>query len=418
MRITMMAVGSTGDVYPYTILGGELRRRGHDVTIAAFSHFEKAVKDAGLRFFPLPGDASRFVDSLMQPELNVFNYLPNLEKEILPYAGPLLDAMTASCADAEGLVSTFFGSVPLTVAEKYGIPFVQTHYYPMDANSETPIPVTPQLPVGGKAGYNQLTYHVAYLLLGLVERRLLNGWRSEQGVSHRSLRPEAYFTLNGAPVPELYAISPLVFPRPECWESNITMTGFWREPPRDDRTLPESLRAFLDAGDPPVYIGFGSMGSGDMGKTLRTVLDALSRTHLRAILARGWSGADAGKMPHNVYYAEDFLSHNTLFPRCCAVVHHGGAGTTAAGLYAGCPTLVIPFGGDQPFWGGRIAALGLGPKPLRRNALSAERLTHALAELTGTPEYRSNAAALAAGLRNEHGVQTAADRIEAAFLKK
>ena len=159
MRITMMAIGSTGDVYPYTILGGELRRRGHDVTIAAFSHFEKAVKDAGLRFFPLPGDASRFVDSLMQPELNVFNYLPNLEKEILPYAGPLLEAMTASCADAEGLVSTFFGSVPLTVAEKYGIPFVQTHYYPMDANSEAPIPVTPQLPVGGKAGYNQLTYH-------------------------------------------------------------------------------------------------------------------------------------------------------------------------------------------------------------------------------------------------------------------
>lgn len=409
MRLTMISIGSTGDVRPYVILGKELARRGHTVTIAAFSPFEKMVRDAGLHFYPLAGDVVKFMASIMKPGTTGISYLQRVQDAIKEVAGPLLANMQAACQDAEAIITTFFGSSMYSIAEKNNVPCIQTQYYPMDYNDATPISSAPGLRAG--KAWNKMTYKVGYLLINSLEHRYLTGWRKEQGMRVRKIRPRPDYTVNGHQIPVLYALSPLLMPRPLSWNEHIHMTGFWTETEVPDFTPDKSLCDFLSAGEKPVYIGFGSMVSGDMGKTLSIVLEAVEEAGIRAILQKGWGGAEV-KAPSDRVYVADYIPHEWLFEQVSAVVHHGGAGTTAAGLKAGKPTLIIPFGGDQPFWGMRVRALGLGPKPIRREFLTVERLTRALVDLTQTKSYYVAAKELGIRLREENGTKIAADIIE------
>lgn len=409
MRLTMISIGSTGDVRPYVILGQELARRGHQVRIAAFSPFEGMVREAGLDFYPLAGDVVKFMSKIMKPGVNGITYLQQVQNAIRDVAGPLLANMQAACRDAQAIITTFFGSTMYSIAEKNNVPCIQTQYYPMDYNDVTPISSAPGLRAGKT--WNKMTYKVGYLLINSIERRYLTGWRKEQGMRVRKIRPKPDYTVNGHQIPVLYAVSPLLMPRPLSWNEHIHMTGFWTQPKMPDYTPTPELLAFLAAGEKPVYIGFGSMVSGDMGKTLSIVLEAVKQSGVRAILQKGWGGAQA-EAPSGRVFVADYIPHEWLFEQVAAVVHHGGAGTTAAGLRAGKPTLVIPFGGDQPFWGMRVRVLGLGPKPIRRENLTAEKLTKALVDLTATKSYRVAAQELGMRLREENGTKIAADIIE------
>ena len=213
-------------------------------------------------------------------------------------------------------------------------------------------------------------------------------------------------------MPVLYAISPKLLERPSDWDDNIYMTGFWQE--ENEQAEPDhELQAFLDAGDAPVYIGFGSMVSSDMEKIFDKVVAALRETGLRAIVDGGWSSdiLPAEKLP-NVYYHTGYINHGWLFPRMRAVVHHGGAGTTASGLRAGRPTLIIPFCGEQAFWGHQVYQRELGPKPIQRSLLTASKLADALRDLCCDARYAQNAAQMGEMLRQEDGVGCAADLIE------
>ncbi len=409
MRLTMISIGSTGDVRPYVILGQELTRRGHIVRIAAFSPFEKMIREAGLDFYPLAGDVVKFMASIMKPGTNGINYLQRVQNAIKEVAGPLLQNMQSACDGAEAIITTFFGSSMYSIAEKNNVPCIQTQYYPMDYNDAVPISSAPGLKAG--KAWNKMTYKVGYLLINSLERRYLTGWRKEQGMRVRKIRPKPDYTVNGHQIPVLYAVSPLLMQRPTYWKEHIHMTGFWMENVTPDFTPDAALEAFLKAGEKPVYIGFGSMVSGDMGKTLSIVLEAVEASGVRAILQKGWGGADITANSNRIYVA-DYIPHDWLFEQVAAVVHHGGAGTTAAGLKACKPTLIIPFGGDQPFWGMRVRALGLGPKPIRREFLTAEKLTKALVNLTQTKSYCVAAKELGMRLREENGTRIAADIIE------
>src|SRR5690606_35862025 len=140
---------------------------------------------------------------------------------------------------------------------------------------------------------------------------------------------------------------------------------------------PPALEAFLDAGEPPVYIGFGSMAGRDPEAMTALVVEALALCGRRGLLLTGWGGLHAGAVPESIFVL-DAAPHSWLFPRMAAVVHHGGAGTTAEGLRAGVPAVVVPFLFDQPFWGARIEALGVGPAPIPRKQLTAARLAGAI----------------------------------------
>lgn len=228
-----------------------------------------------------------------------------------------------------------------------------------------------------------------------------------------SLAPvQSELELRGRPVLRLYPYSPAVIPTPADWDANSIATGYWFLEQTDEWTPDPALLRFLAAGPAPVYVGFGSMPAEDATAKTRVVLEALAEAGLRGVLATGWGGLSAAEVPDSVFTL-DAAPHDWLFTRMAAVVHHGGAGTTGAGLRAGVPTVICPFFGDQPFWGRRVAALGVGPAPIAQKKLTAERLAAALRSATGDPEIRSRAAALSATIRREDGIGRAIEAIEA-----
>lgn len=410
MKITMIAIGSTGDVRPYMLLGRELKARGHEVTVASFAPFEPMLTEAGLGFFKISGDVVEMMNSLMKPGGNGVRVLTSLEKTIRGVAPILLDDLMRSCEGADALICTFFGSMYYSIAEKYRIPCIQTHYFPMDNNRDVPISSSPFQHLGKM--WNSASYKIGYLLIGVLEKRYLTDWRRENGMAPRKVHTRPDYVSGGHTVPVVYAVSPLVMPRPSQWNEHIHMSGFWYDDAPCEWQPPQELLDFLAAGEPPIYIGFGSMVSGNMSRVMTMMLRAVRAAKVRAVFVSGWGGEASHLRSNSRVYFADYIPHDWLFPRVKAVVHHGGAGTTASGLRYGRPTLVIPFGGDQPFWGARVHALGCGPKPIARETMTVHRLTRGLIDLTTRASYRVAAEELAERMRWEDGVRQAADIIE------
>jgi UDP:flavonoid glycosyltransferase YjiC (YdhE family) len=211
--------------------------------------------------------------------------------------------------------------------------------------------------------------------------------------------------------PVLYGFSRHVVPLPEGGPRPRHVTGYWFLPAAASWVMPPALEAFLAQGGPVVSIGFGSMASKDPAAVTEIVVGAVRDVGIRAVLLSGWGGLDRLGPADQVYVA-DALPHDRLFPRMAGVVHHGGAGTTGAGVRAGVPSLVVPFGVDQPFWGGRLAALGVGPEPIARKRLTRATLAAGLRSLVEDAGMRARAAELGERVRAEDGVGTAVQLIE------
>jgi sterol 3beta-glucosyltransferase len=209
----------------------------------------------------------------------------------------------------------------------------------------------------------------------------------------------------------LYGFSPSVIPKPVDWDSNIHVTGYWLLDSGSDWTPPSDLVEFLAGGTPPIYIGFGSMSNRNPEETANLCLQALAQTKQRAIMLSGWGGLQKSNLPDTVFMI-DSVPHSWLFPRVGAVVHHGGAGTTAAGLRAGVPSIIIPFFGDQLFWGQRIAELGVGPEPIPRKKLTVERLTQAIQQAVTDESMRQCASNLGAKIQAEDGIAGAVSVVQ------
>jgi UDP:flavonoid glycosyltransferase YjiC (YdhE family) len=184
------------------------------------------------------------------------------------------------------------------------------------------------------------------------------------------------------------------------------VTGYWFLDRPDDWRPPAALVDFLADGRPPIYVGFGSMAPADAERLTALALDALARADQRAVLLAGWAGLGRTAASDRVLVV-DAVPHDWLFPRVAAVVHHGGAGTTAAGLRAGVPAVVVPFFADQPFWGERVWRLGVGARPIQRKALTTEQLAAAIRHVVADRPTRERAAALGERVRAEDGVWTA-----------
>jgi sterol 3beta-glucosyltransferase len=166
----------------------------------------------------------------------------------------------------------------------------------------------------------------------------------------------------------LYAYSSQVLPVPADYPPHVHVTGYWFLDQINQWQPPSDLVGFLEAGTPPVYVGFGSMSGTKAQEHANIVLEALAQTGQRGLLASGWGGLKATDLPGNIFMLEQ-APHEWLFPQVSAVVHHGGAGTTAAGLRAGKPTVIVPLIADQPFWGNVIYRLGVGPQPIPQKSL-------------------------------------------------
>lgn len=411
--ISLVASGSRGDVQPYVALGQGLRGAGHDVRLLTSEGFESLVSGAGLAFHSTgPNIEERLRSEEWRAVTERGNFLTilarmraELEREATGLARRLPGLLAGSDLIVAG-TSAIAGLLP--IAGQLGVPVVQAYLFPFSPTRTFPSPLVPGLPFGRVL--NRLSFHAMRQLFWQSTRVADVAVRRELGLGKSSLRGP-FRALDRSSTPVLYGYSPLVLPRPDDWPGNVHVTGYWTLEAPDDWSPPDDLLAFLDAGEPPVYIGFGSMGSRDPQAAGRIALEALARSGQRGILATGWGGLRADEIPAHVHLI-GAVPHDWLFPRMAAVVHHGGAGTTAAGLRSGAPSIVVPFMGDQEFWGRRVAALGAGPMPIPRRQLDAKRLAGAIAQAVTDNAMRDRAADLGRRLRDEDGVAAAVARID------
>jgi sterol 3beta-glucosyltransferase len=267
----------------------------------------------------------------------------------------------------------------------------------------------PGLRLGGAA--NRASYAMMTMALAPYAG-VINDFRADAlSLPRRGRFANESALANGEPVLMLYAYSRHLLPVPPDYPPHVHVTGYWFLEQQQAWTPPADLAAFLAAGPPPVYVGFGSMSGAKAQDRTAIVVEALARAGQRGVLASGWGGMTRADLPANIFMLEE-APHDWLFPRVAAVVHHGGAGTTAAGLRAGKPTVIVPFIADQPFWGKIVHEQGAGPQPIAQKRLSAESLAAAIGEAVTDAEMQRRAAAIGEKIRAEDGAGNAVAIIE------
>ena len=402
MHITILALGSRGDVQPYAALGRGLISAGHAVRMVTFESFAPLAAQNGLDFHPIQGDPQALVANAGADMLALVRSFGALA------AGYARDLSAPSLGQTDLIVNQLpAGLYGFDLAEKYGLPMALAAVIPLARTRTFPLMGFPKLRL---PGYNRTTYFLAEQMVWLMFRRVINRWRKNT-LGLRPLPLGGYLSQSGTrQVPILNGFSQYVVPRPPDWGEHIHVTGYWF--PRDPSWQPPAdLSAFIEAGRPPVLIGFGSMPLKKPRQTTRIILEALEQTGQRAILHAGWGGLGDLPLPDTVFKI-DYAPYDWLFPRMSMVIHHGGSGTTAFGLRAGVPSYAVPFIFDQFYWGERIAALGVGPKPIPYKVLNAARLRDAILQGVGSPQMQQNAAELGQKIRAEKGIENAVKILE------
>lgn len=412
MDIALLTAGSLGDVAPFVALGRGLTAAGHTVRLAAPSENEALVTGEGLEFASLEVDFRAMADpeavsgatgGSPRAMLQAYRESQDSMRTLIHAAGRAADGADAIVFHPK----TFVGG---HIAEARGIPvFLWAAAPVLVPTAEFAVPVSSKLDLGP---LNRLSYK-ASLGTAMPYRSMINEWRADALGLPATGRFADPFSVAGHALPVLYAFSETVVAPPADWPERVHVTGYWFLDSDPDDGLDAELSAFLEDGEAPVYIGFGSLAGRDPGRTTDVVLEAVAEAGVRAVIATGWGGLTADDVPANVHLV-DGAPHDRLFPRCAAVVHHGGSGTTAAGLRAGVPSVICPFFGDQPFWGARVAAIGAGPEPIPQKQLTSERLARALELALADPGLRARTEAIAETLEAEDGVGATIELIEAA----
>lgn len=415
MRISILTTGSRGDVQPYIALGLGLKHAGHDVTLATHNIFADWITGNGLDFASVNGNPQEILNNeLGQSWLETGQNPLSFIRKLITLTKPLVYQMAAdfmsACENADLILYQVFASLSaVSIADVLNVPAYPAYLQPVHATSAYPnVMAITQLPLGGL--YNQLSHKIGEQIFWQPMRPVVNQWRKDAF----GLPPFSW----AGPFPELhksqifclYGFSPTVLPKPKDWPDAAHVTGYWFLENHQTWQPPDDLIDFLDAGTPPVYIGFGSMTHRSPEEVTNIALAALNKAGQRGLLLTGWGGLSNADLPDHIFKIES-APHDWLFPRMSAVIHHGGAGTTAAGLRAGIPSIVVPFFGDQPFWGWRVHQLGVGPKPIPKKQLSSERLTNAIVEAAHSIDMRQSAARLGEHIRAENGVTQAVEAL-------
>jgi UDP:flavonoid glycosyltransferase YjiC (YdhE family) len=412
----MIAFGTRGDVQPVVALGKALKAEGHSIRVIAGANFQDWIKKHGLEAVASKIDIQTVMESELGREWIEKGNNPVLQMKIIKQLSDqtgwqMMTDAWESCRDAEVIFSSFTSDIyALSIAEKLRAKLISIPFQPaLFATRSGATTMSAPFP-DRKSVFN---YFFGKLFLEPAGWRLSGKMTNDfrQQVLGLPQQTRAQYMKAKGDLFTVQAYSRHVVPHPEDWPANVHTTGYWFldeqthwEPPRD-------LLEFLDAGERPVCIGFGSMIGRDPEKVTRVVVDAVRESGRRAILLSGWAGIGNTELDNNIYRL-DAAPHEWLYPRVAAAVHHGGAGTTAASLRAGTPTIIVPHLGDQPFWGKRVHSLGAGPKPIPRNKLAASALADAILAATSIPDIKKQAEKLGTGIRAEDGIGTAVKLIE------
>ena len=416
MRIVMLAAGTYGDVPPCVALGLGLQQAGHRVLIATYAEFEDVVTSRGLEFAALRGNPQeqqqqQETKAMMASVGNIYSYMRHAMHLHLSYMHGLLVDSWLACQGADAIIFAINTLGGYHIAEKLGIPCFTFWYHPLNATTAFPHPlISARLRLGG--ALNRLSYTGIEQFVWQFMRPMLNRWR--QGtlglppLSFTGGAPEPITSPRGRRLPFLYGYSPSVAPSPPDWQPWQRVTGFWFLDRADGWQPPADLVEFIKGGPPPVCVGFGSMIGDNPTEMTEVVLKALRLAGRRAVLVTGWGGLSDISVSDDIFKIER-VPYDWLFPQTAAVVHHAGVGTLALGLRAGVPTVTVPFTRDELYWGWQVAGMGVGPAPILRTQLTAERLATALRCATSDEGMRDRVAALGRRIQAEDGVARAVE---------
>ncbi|KAI1809774.1 hypothetical protein GGS20DRAFT_570470 [Poronia punctata] len=450
LNVVIQIVGSRGDVQPFISLGQVLKNTyGHRVRIATHATFQTFVEENGLEFFAIGGDPAELmafmvknpglmpgVDALKAGEIT--QRRKGIEQIIMgcwrscietgdglgpsprfdrgqneinqPSAAiPVMGDATHKPFVADVIIANPPSFAHIHVAEKLGVPLHLMFTMPW-----SPTRAFPQ-PLANIQSSNTDSVTTNYLSYAMVE---MMTWQGLGDVINRfrtkilDLEPLPLIWAPGVltrlRIPYTYCWSPALIPKPNDWGDHIDIAGFYFLNLASSYTPDPELAAFLAAGPPPIYIGFGSIVVDDPDGLTKTIFEAVAETGVRALVSKGWGGlgADALNVPDGVFMLGN-VPHDWLFKHVSAVCHHGGAGTTAAGIQAGKPTIIVPFFGDQPFWGAMVAKAGAGPEPIPYKSLTTSALVEAIRTVL-KPDVQEKAKELGEKIREERGADVGA----------
>lgn len=412
MRIVILAVGTLGDVVPYVALGLGLKKGGHSVYLATHDNFQQLITEQGLEFTSIEGNPNEWMTGgemlrLVEFGGNFFHWMRQLSSLASPLMERFLDDCWQACQGAEAIIYSPFGWAGYHVAERLNVPCCAACLQPISRTRGFPAVWSPTwLHLGGI--YNWLTHIAIEQVFWQVFRKQVNQWR--QHILKLPSIPIVgpFGKPNWKRQPFLYGYSPSVIPKPPDWPDWLHVTGYWFLERDPGWQPPKKLTDFLASGSPPVYIGFGSVLDRDPKALRELVLKALANAGKRGILQMGCVDQNNSRLSDDILQV-GWIPHDWLFPKVAAVVHHGGASTTAISFLAGVPSIIIPFAWDQPFWGQQVADLGVGPSPISRKKLSVERLAAAINTATTDKGIAMRAAALGEKIQKEDGVTQAVD---------
>ncbi|MEV7037130.1 glycosyltransferase [Amycolatopsis sp. NPDC051061] len=386
MRVLLSGYDSRGGVEPLVALAVRLRARGADVRVGAppDEEFARRLAGVGVEMVPI-GQAVRPL---------VTGAKPPTAKGLPERAAELIAAQFAAGADGcDAVVAT--GLVPAvaaarSVAELRGIPYLYATFQQLTL----PTPHhPPRLTHAGRSLPPETDHRALWKLEARNIDALFKTSLDTQRAAHGLAPVDSVlgYVLSDRP---LLATDPVLDPWQETTDLDVVQTGAWIVP--DDRPLSADLEAFLRKGEPPVYAGFGSMPMRASQDAARVAVEAIRALGRRAVVAQGWAGLGHSDERDDCFVVGE-VNHQALFGRCAAVVHHGGAGTTTTAARSGTPQVVVPQNGDQPYWAGRVAELGIGaahdgPAP------AVESLSAALETALAA---QARAAAVAATIRTD-----------------
>ncbi|ARF87572.1 TPA: glycosyltransferase [Burkholderia cenocepacia] len=405
MKLVIATYGTEGDTRPLAALGRALLDAGHDVRLLADAATLGSAAALGVPSAPLSGDIRRAIapEGALADAVRGRGGFNDTSKALAAIANANTAAWMQEVADASAgcdalLVSGLASFVGLSVAEYRRIPAIGTGMIPITPTAEF---ASPFLPPGKLPRWlNRTSHRLVNALLWHAFRKSTNAARA----SVCGLPPRKHVWTDH---PMLYGVSPALLSSPADWPANVHACGQWRIDARA-WTPPPELSAFLDAGEPPVYIGFGSMAGFDRAALAAALTQALAGR--RALFYPGWSGIDASLLPAHVRVIGD-TPHDWLFPRVAMAMHHGGSGTTHSAARAGIPSVVVPFAGDQFFWANRLQRLGVADAPVAGRRVEAAALARAIA-FAERGETKARAAALGTRIAQEEGLQRAVSAIE------
>lgn len=416
MKITINTFGTRGDVQPYIALGLGLKLSGHSVRVVTHSIFESFVREWGLDFSPLKVDPRQVLINQALSEFgnNTIRVNRWMEKNFKSALHDIFIATLDANWDTELMLNSGLSFAGWHVAEKLNIPAIASYLWPVTPSRYLPAASGKILPdwLPFRGTINYLSTKLSNQMFFMMLLSSVNKCREEL-LNLKPMKAWEYWSLDSpqSSTSLIYGFSQIVIPKPADWCDNQQVAGYWFLDRKAEYQPDQSLVDFLANGPPPIYVGFGSMVDHKQQEFIQIVINALKDVNQRGVLLSGWSELGSEHLPSAIHLVKA-VPHDWLFPRMAAVVHHGGAGTTAAGLRAGVPTVVVPSFGDQFFWGWRVQEIGAGSKPIPRRKLTAAGLASAIRQVISDDSIKRDVSRISQQIQAENGVENAVRLIE------